>query len=182
MRILNPFSFLSLWFFIWFALPSSKQWILHCFSQKSSCYQSHSGEFLGFCTEFSSIVVLFLLLVSWFPGFLVFLLFNLASMADVNDPSSPLFLNPSDYPGNILVSQSFDGTGFGPWKRARTTALSSKNKLVFVDGSCLKPDDSSPYLQQWIRCNNMVISWILNYLTKEKSESVLFQVCIIRFG
>lgn len=103
-------------------------------------------------------------------------------MADVNDPSSPLFLNPSDYPGNILVSQSFDGTGFGPWKRARTIALSSKNKLVFVDGSCLKPDDSSPYLQQWIRCNNMVISWILNYLTKEKSESVLFQVCLIRFG
>ncbi|KAJ0587501.1 putative transcription factor interactor and regulator CCHC(Zn) family [Helianthus annuus] len=50
------------------------------------------------------------------------------------DSSNPLYLHPSDHPGMILVSKSFDGTGFGAWKRAMTIALSAKNKLGFVTG------------------------------------------------
>ena len=46
-----------------------------------------------------------------------------------------------------------------------------KNKLVFIDGSCVKPVDPSQS-RQWQRCDDMVTSWILNSLTKEIADSV----------
>ena len=51
-------------------------------------------------------------------------------------------------------------------------ALSVKNKLGFIDGSCEKSSTNSPLLCQWQRCDDMVTSWILNSLTKEVSDSV----------
>ena len=51
-------------------------------------------------------------------------------------------------------------------------ALSVKNKLGFIDGSCVKPTASSNQLHQWQRCDDMVTSWILNSLTKEIADSV----------
>ncbi|XP_049399809.1 uncharacterized protein LOC125863877 [Solanum stenotomum] len=51
-------------------------------------------------------------------------------------------------------------------------ALSVKNKLGFIDGSCERPNANSPQLRQWQRCDDMVTSWILNSLIKEISDSV----------
>lgn len=57
------------------------------------------------------------------------------------DVSNPLYLHPSDHPGLILVTKTFDGTGFGAWKRAMTIALSAINKLGFTDGKTPRPTD-----------------------------------------
>ncbi|XP_076957007.1 uncharacterized protein LOC143632347 [Bidens hawaiensis] len=54
-----------------------------------------------------------------------------------------------------------------------TIALSAKNKLVFVNGDFVIPTDSSQ-VALWKRCNDMVISWILNTLSQEISASVLY--------
>ncbi|XP_076941934.1 uncharacterized protein LOC143611642 [Bidens hawaiensis] len=89
------------------------------------------------------------------------------------DSSNPLFLHQSDRPGMILVSKSFDGSGFGVSKRAMTIALSAKNKLVFVNGEFVSPTDTSQ-ISLWNRCHDMVISWILNVLSREISASVLY--------
>ncbi|XP_035830652.1 uncharacterized protein LOC118479895 [Helianthus annuus] len=86
------------------------------------------------------------------------------------DESNPLYLHPSDHPGMILVSKQFDGTGFGSWKRAMMIALSAKNKLGFVTGTVTNSSNSD----LWQRCNDMVISWIINTLAREISESVLY--------
>ncbi|KAK9070135.1 hypothetical protein SSX86_010535 [Deinandra increscens subsp. villosa] len=87
--------------------------------------------------------------------------------------SSPLYLHPSDHPGLILVSNQFNGSGFGTWKRSMTIALSAKNKLGFVDGTIVAPTDESE-IEAWKRCNHMVISWILNTLSPHISQSVLY--------
>ncbi|KAK9065740.1 hypothetical protein SSX86_015141 [Deinandra increscens subsp. villosa] len=87
------------------------------------------------------------------------------------DSSDPLYLHPSDHPGLLLVSKAFDGTGFASWKRSMTIALSAKNKLGFVNGDVAS---SSANNELWKRCNAMVISWILNVLSKEIGESVLY--------
>ena len=94
------------------------------------------------------------------------------------DASDALFLHPSDNPGMVLVSKAFDGFGFGSWKRAMEIALTAKNKLGFVNGSCKKPESNPTSLQNWERCNNMVISWILNALSKEISESVVYATTV----
>lgn len=55
-----------------------------------------------------------------------------------------------------------------------TITLSSKLKLGFVDGSYVPPPANSPLLMHWTRCNHMVISWILNYISSEIRNSVIF--------
>ncbi|XP_076908854.1 uncharacterized protein LOC143565905 [Bidens hawaiensis] len=89
------------------------------------------------------------------------------------DTSNPLYLHPSDHPGMILVSKLFDGTGFAARKRGMTIALSAKNKLDFVKNGVIRATDVSQ-LSLWERCNNMVISWIFNTLSREIAESVLY--------
>jgi len=53
-------------------------------------------------------------------------------------------------------------------------ALIAKNKLGFVLGTCSKPDASSPLLNQWNRCDKMVISWLLHAVEKRISDNILF--------
>ncbi|VFR00862.1 unnamed protein product [Cuscuta campestris] len=55
-----------------------------------------------------------------------------------------------------------------------TIALSAKNKQGFVQGKIKKPDDSSNRVNHWQRCNDMITSWILNTLSKEIGDSVLY--------
>nr|XP_009778056.1 PREDICTED: uncharacterized protein LOC104227505 [Nicotiana sylvestris] len=92
----------------------------------------------------------------------------------VPEPTSPLFLLPSDVPGVSLVSVPFSGTGFGGWKRNMIVSLSAKNKIGFIDGSCVKSAETSPQYRQWDRCNNMVISWLTNSLSPDIAESVQY--------
>jgi hypothetical protein len=54
-----------------------------------------------------------------------------------------------------------------------TMALRAKNKLKFVDGTLVKPIDPDG-AEAWTRCNDMIISWILNSLSKEIAASVIY--------
>ncbi|KAF5442944.1 hypothetical protein F2P56_035549 [Juglans regia] len=53
-------------------------------------------------------------------------------------------------------------------------ALTVKNKVGFVNGSNVKPSDTSPLFPLWALCNNMILSWILNSLSKEIAASVIY--------
>lgn len=55
-----------------------------------------------------------------------------------------------------------------------TIALSTKSKLYFVDGTLPRPQATSPNLKKWVRCNDMVMSWILNSLTKSIADSIVY--------
>ncbi|KAL5563154.1 hypothetical protein UlMin_032901 [Ulmus minor] len=94
----------------------------------------------------------------------------------IDDSSNPYFLHHSDNPGLVLVSQPLIGENYASWSRAMLIALSVKNKLGFVDGSIPKPAGIDPNLSSWIRNNNIVISWILNSVSKEISASIIFSV------
>lgn len=50
----------------------------------------------------------------------------------------------------------------------------SQKQISFIDGSFTQPDLSDALFKPWNRCNDMVISWILNSLSKEIAESVLY--------
>ena len=53
-----------------------------------------------------------------------------------------------------------------------TFGLSVKNKIAFIDGTITRP--TGDLLPAWIRNNNIVISWILNSVSKPISASILF--------
>ncbi|KAL5568470.1 hypothetical protein UlMin_025045 [Ulmus minor] len=94
----------------------------------------------------------------------------------IDDSSNPYFLHHSNNPGLVLVSQPLIGENHASWSCAMLIALSVKNKLGFVDGSIPKPTGTNPNLSSWIRNNNIVISWILNSVSKEISASIIFSV------
>ncbi|XP_068662825.1 uncharacterized protein [Aristolochia californica] len=61
--------------------------------------------------------------------------------------------------------------------------LSVKNKVGFVDGFILEPPSADPILlNSWTQNNYMVISWILNSVSKELSASVIFAASAREIG
>jgi len=53
-------------------------------------------------------------------------------------------------------------------------ALSAKSKLCLINGSMTKPSYSSPDFKAWMRYNDMVLSWIINSVSKEISASIIY--------
>ncbi|RVW72312.1 hypothetical protein CK203_055463 [Vitis vinifera] len=46
-------------------------------------------------------------------------------------------------------------------------AHNAKHKLGFVDGSISQPPLDDPFVGVWPRCNNIVTSWLLKFVSKE---------------
>ncbi|GMI70300.1 hypothetical protein like AT1G21280 [Hibiscus trionum] len=90
------------------------------------------------------------------------------------DGTNPYYLHQSDSPGTILVTQPLVSDNYNSWKRSMIMALSSKNKLGFVDGSLSAPASTSTLFSSWTRANNMVNSWILNSVSKDIAASLLY--------
>nr|CAD1839766.1 unnamed protein product [Ananas comosus var. bracteatus] len=90
------------------------------------------------------------------------------------DDSDPLVLHHSDHPGMLLVSKPLEGYNYGQWSRAMRISLSAKNKIGFVDGSIKVPTPSDLKFHIWQRCNDMVLSGILNAIHPDLAESVIY--------
>ncbi|KAL6334438.1 hypothetical protein AAG906_015627 [Vitis piasezkii] len=52
------------------------------------------------------------------------------------EPSSPLYLHPSDNPGATITTCVFNGENYDMWEKAVKNALRAKNKLGIIDGTC----------------------------------------------
>ncbi|XP_043710199.1 uncharacterized protein LOC122659116 [Telopea speciosissima] len=90
------------------------------------------------------------------------------------NPSSPNHLHHLDNPGTLLVSTPLNGDNYPTWRHAMHMPLYAKNKMMFVDGSlpCLLAPESQ--IQLWDRCNFMVLSWLLNVLTRSLADSFIY--------
>ncbi|XP_070057569.1 uncharacterized protein [Nicotiana tomentosiformis] len=63
---------------------------------------------------------------------------------------------------NTTISEPFDGTCYGSWRRSVLVALFVRNKLDFIHGTVEKTPEGSPLMQQWQRCNDLVVAWLSN--------------------
>ena len=92
-------------------------------------------------------------------------------------PSSPYYLHASDNSSLMLVNQPLTSDNFHSWFRSMAMGLIIKNKLEFVDGSIGPPKEgiTSPLYPLWNRCNTVVNTWILNYVSKEIHAIVLYK-------
>ncbi|GKE14493.1 cysteine-rich receptor-like protein kinase 8 [Tanacetum coccineum] len=95
-----------------------------------------------------------------------------------NDPNSPnhsLFLHPNDHPGLVLMPKKLTGSdNYGSWKRSMMIALNAKNKLKLVTSKFEEPVVTSIHRAIWERTNDMIISWILNTIDEQISNSLNF--------
>ena len=102
-----------------------------------------------------------------------------ATRFSLDDPpsSSPYYLHASDNSSLILVNQPLMGDNYHSWFRSMAMSLTIKNKLGFVDGSIGPPQEGifSPLYSLWSRCNTVVITWILNCVSKEIHATMLYK-------
>lgn len=84
------------------------------------------------------------------------------------DFSNPLYLHPSDTNSTPLINFKLIGTeNYKVWSCTMTLALETKNKIGFINKSCIKPTDDDVLIKQWERCNSVVLSWILGSISEE---------------
>ncbi|XP_042045981.1 uncharacterized protein LOC121792190 [Salvia splendens] len=97
------------------------------------------------------------------------------AIVPVDDHTSPYYLHLSDNPSLQLVPQVLIGSNYINKSRYVITALIAKNKLQFVDGSLLRPNDDDDLLfSAWIRCNSMAVSWLRNSVSPQICSSVMY--------
>ncbi|KAG5612858.1 hypothetical protein H5410_024139 [Solanum commersonii] len=56
----------------------------------------------------------------------------------------------------------------------------SQEQTDFINGSCPIPSLDSPLLIQWQMCNDMVIAWLLNSLSRDISEGVIYSQTTVK--
>ncbi|KAK9714485.1 hypothetical protein RND81_06G097900 [Saponaria officinalis] len=93
-----------------------------------------------------------------------------SEMNDVSGNSQSLYAAYDD----PLFFHQFDGNNFVTWKRDVYHTLIAKNKKGFVDRSCKKPSKTDKTYHQWIRCELMVLKWILNSVVRNIRESLQY--------
>ncbi|XP_076929081.1 uncharacterized protein LOC143593292 [Bidens hawaiensis] len=97
---------------------------------------------------------------------------TLISKLDFGDS---LYLHPSDTSNLAIVNLKLTGTeNYSMWSNSMELALLVKNKLGFVDGTCVKPVGDDALSKQWERCNSIVLSWILNSISEELYVGQIF--------
>jgi hypothetical protein len=93
----------------------------------------------------------------------------------LNDASqNPYYIHPNESATAPLVAPPLDGKNYHAWSRSMLKAIIMKNKLRFLDGSCPMPDAFDPTFEPWIRCNNLVLSWLINSVIPEIYQSLVY--------
>ncbi|CAM8901423.1 unnamed protein product [Rhodiola kirilowii] len=83
------------------------------------------------------------------------------------------FVNKNDIHGNPLVSEVLTGRqNFVSWRKAMEIALSARDKLEFVEGEIPMPTEAKQKAR-WKRCNNVIMTWILNSVSKNVVGQIL---------
>ena len=105
---------------------------------------------------------------------------NPSSSSSQESPmDDPLFLHHVENPSLVLVTQPLiGGENYSAWAHAVRKALLTKNKLGFIDGTLTlsSPLVSTPSnVQAWIRCVNMVGTWLTNSVSPKLQASVIYE-------
>ncbi|KAF7813378.1 Retrovirus-related Pol polyprotein from transposon TNT 1-94 [Senna tora] len=100
------------------------------------------------------------------------------SSDSVIEPSrrrDPYYIHPSDNPGAPIVVNLLTLSNYLLWSRSIRLALKTKNKLGFIDGSCLPPKGTlSDDYMRWSDADSLVTGWILHSMTKDLMEAYMF--------
>ncbi|XP_071738924.1 uncharacterized protein [Rutidosis leptorrhynchoides] len=100
---------------------------------------------------------------------------NAITLINKLDFGDPLYLHPSDTSSTPLVSIKLKGTEkYKIWSRSVLLALGIKNKVGFVDGTCVKNANDEILFKQWDRCNSVVLSWLLGSIADELYAGLIF--------
>lgn len=82
------------------------------------------------------------------------------------DAFSPYFLHHSKNHNSVIVTPKLTSSNFPSWKQSFLLAISIRNKQGFLDGSIPKPSPENYLYLPWIRCNNLIVAWLLRSISQ----------------
>ncbi|KAL5571511.1 hypothetical protein UlMin_021108 [Ulmus minor] len=92
----------------------------------------------------------------------------------IENSSSPDFLHNEDHPSLNLVLNPLNGANYHTWRRAMLMSLNAKNKIGFFNGAISRPLSTDLIFNAWSRCNSMISFWIINVVTRDIADSLLY--------
>jgi transposase InsO family protein len=92
------------------------------------------------------------------------------------DTDSIFYVHPSEGPNTVTVTPLLTGSNYLAWSRSMQRALGAKNKLAFINGSTPEPDEDDLNRNAWERCNHLIHSWILNSVSPQIAQTIIFHV------
>ncbi|KAL9674123.1 hypothetical protein QQ045_030393 [Rhodiola kirilowii] len=96
-----------------------------------------------------------------------------SSTAALHLADDPLFVNSNENVAVSLVTQPLVGDkNYLNWWKSMEMALGIKMKLGFVRGEFSRPVDAYQGAR-WDKCNNVVLSWIINSVSPEIGSSLI---------
>lgn len=98
----------------------------------------------------------------------------LAAITTKSNETDPYQIHSSEAPGFSLVSVPLKGPNYISWSRAVQIALRAKKKLGFVNGTIKAPEPDSDDYEKWATADSMVVSWLLNAMSKDISDAFIF--------
>ncbi|XP_070009661.1 uncharacterized protein [Nicotiana sylvestris] len=97
----------------------------------------------------------------------------------VIDQQHPLFLQPSNTPSSPLISIKLTGhENYAMWRSSMCISLLGKSKLAFVDGRYIKHKFSPALHDLWEKCNAIVLSWIMNFISNEELSGMVYATSV----
>ncbi|KAK8583393.1 hypothetical protein V6N13_022099 [Hibiscus sabdariffa] len=96
---------------------------------------------------------------------------QLLSRAD--DPNYEYYIHPNENHALVLTSSLFNGSNYHGWARSMRMLLISKYKFLFVDRSIKAPSKENSLYHSWVKCNNLVLSWLQRAISPEIAQSVI---------
>lgn len=91
-------------------------------------------------------------------------------LINILDAGNPLHMQTNDKSNNALIPFKLLGTkNYRIWSSAMKITLQARNKIGFIDGTCLKDScaTSDVLSPQWDRCNAIVLTWIMNSMSQD---------------
>ncbi|KAK4388219.1 Retrovirus-related Pol polyprotein from transposon RE2 [Sesamum angolense] len=83
-------------------------------------------------------------------------------------------INALEYSGMIMISSPLNGNNWLSWSRSVRIELEARDKLGFIDGTCVRPADGAADLRQWVITDSTVRTWILNTISKDIVNAFLY--------
>lgn len=84
-------------------------------------------------------------------------------------------MDPNEHSGSLSITDKLVGAkNYTSWRRQVQIGPTTNRKLGFITGT-LKRSKTDPNLaDKWDICNNMVIAWIMHFVSVQISKSILF--------
>ena len=83
-----------------------------------------------------------------------------AETTQVRRAISPYDLHSADNPSAVISHPILKGTNYDEWACRMKTALTSRKKFGFIDGTIPNPNDGCPDLEDWWTIQALLVSWI----------------------